>query len=372
MQRLCLLLTLALLALTAALSPGAVRAQGPEWLKYTDPRYGFSIDYPSTWQVFPRQDVEGTYGGVLTFAPHSPQAELAADARVVVGLYTSERETGKKLADWSLSYLRRRSGFDTSHVSLASAAFIRSVAGDNGEAFGLKGESPLTRFQVTNIPRARTVWFVWTNADSSFSQIYEHMVNSFRFGRNTPTTLADAFGPVFRPQPREVPAGQTFGDAPLSITSVIPLPDTWWVPTPSGQTFQVLCGSSAHTGSAEYATDIQTPMNTSVCSSRGSWVDFASWDSTGYGNLIRTSTDYIYSRVYTAYYAHLSNFYVSAGQRIGTGALIASSGNSGPSTVHLHFHVRSGSDAVNLATLVNFDENSNYPSGYANCGSMYR
>ena len=36
------------------------------WETYTDPRYGFSIEYPSTWYVRPRDDSRGA-GATLSF-----------------------------------------------------------------------------------------------------------------------------------------------------------------------------------------------------------------------------------------------------------------------------------------------------------------
>lgn len=112
---------------------------------------------------------------------------------------------------------------------------------------------------------------------------------------------------------------------------------------------------------------------TGVHAAKRSWVDFAGWDNTGYGNLIKASTDFIYPRVYTSYYAHLQSFLVSPGQEIGTTQLIAYSDNTGQSTgPHLHFHVRSGPDAVDVRDLDDFSENGLYPSGSGVCGSMYR
>jgi murein DD-endopeptidase MepM/ murein hydrolase activator NlpD len=114
-------------------------------------------------------------------------------------------------------------------------------------------------------------------------------------------------------------------------------------------------------------------IGTSVYSAKTSWVDFAGWDNTGYGNLIKSNTDFIYPRSYISYYAHLNSFVANAGDRIVTNTLIAYSGNTGNSSgPHLHFHVQTSTDPVDLRTLNYFDENGLYPSGNGNCGTMHR
>lgn len=205
------------------------------------------------------------------------------------------------------------------------------------------------------------------------------MANSLRFGPATPTTLGEAFGPTFRPESRPLDVrGGGNGNIGILLLGVIDVPDnTWFVPTPAGTTKDVLCESAAHTGTAAYAADVQVSSGTGVYSTKRSWVDFAGWDNTGYGNLLKSNTDRIYSKPYIAYYAHLSSFVASPGQEIATGALIAYSGNTGNSTgPHLHFHVKyvSGGDEgpINLRNLNTFAENGLYPSGSGNCGQMSR
>lgn len=343
-----------------------------DWLTYTDLRYGFSLEYPSDWTIVPRDDQPGAYGGVLTFVPQSIKTGTEAFPQIVVGLYTLERDPKQSLLEWRNLYQQLSGEFAPAEIKIEQTESIQLSTADNQEGLTVIGASPLTRFQVTNIPRGRTVWFLWTNGDAAVAEIYAHMLASFKFFPKTPLTLTEAFGPVFQPKPR-LQLAEEKGEV-VSLTGVIGLPDSSWrVPTPGGNTsYTVKCGSSWHTGLAAYATDVSMVANTAVHSAKRSWVDFAGWVDSGYGNLMRTSTDWIYPRVYGAYYAHLNSFVLSPGAEASTTRLIAYSGSTGTSKAHLHFHVYSINDAVNVANLITFAENSNYPSVYADCGTMYR
>lgn len=82
---------------------------------------------------------------------------------------------------------------------------------------------------------------------------------------------------------------------------------------------------AAYTGAPIYAAD-------------SGMVSFAGWSPIGYGYLITLT----HANGYTTYYAHLSALYVSAGQQVEAGQLIAAMGSTGRSSgPHLHFEIRS-------------------------------
>jgi len=85
------------------------------------------------------------------------------------------------------------------------------------------------------------------------------------------------------------------------------------------------------------AIDIGVPVGTAVHAADGGFVSFAGWTDVGYGYLIVID----HANGFATYYAHLSNFYVIAGQKVERGQVIGSTGNTGWSTgPHLHFEIR--------------------------------
>jgi len=85
------------------------------------------------------------------------------------------------------------------------------------------------------------------------------------------------------------------------------------------------------------AIDIGVPEGTAVHAADSGFVSFAGWTDVGYGYLIVID----HANGFTTYYAHLSNFYVTAGQKVGRGQVIGATGNTGWSTgPHLHFEIR--------------------------------
>jgi len=85
------------------------------------------------------------------------------------------------------------------------------------------------------------------------------------------------------------------------------------------------------------AIDIGVPMGTAVHAADGGFVSFAGWTDVGYGYLIVID----HANGFVTYYAHLSNFYVTAGQKVESGQVIGATGNTGWSTgPHLHFEIR--------------------------------
>lgn len=85
------------------------------------------------------------------------------------------------------------------------------------------------------------------------------------------------------------------------------------------------------------AIDIGVPVGTAVYAADGGFVSFAGWTDVGYGYLVVID----HANGFATYYAHLSKIYVTAGQKVERGQVIAASGNTGWSTgPHIHFEIR--------------------------------
>jgi LysM repeat protein len=83
--------------------------------------------------------------------------------------------------------------------------------------------------------------------------------------------------------------------------------------------------------------DISNGQGTPVYAADSGFVTFAGWQNNGYGNIVVID----HQNGFITYYAHLSTYYVSAGQSVAKGTLIAGMGSTGNSTgVHLHFEIR--------------------------------
>ncbi len=98
-------------------------------------------------------------------------------------------------------------------------------------------------------------------------------------------------------------------------------------------------------GRLHQGIDIAAPVGTPILSSADGTVDFAGWNSGGYGNMI----DIIHTNGSVTRYAHLSRIRVKKGQSISQSQVIGLMGNTGSSTgPHLHFEIRpNGRAAIN-------------------------
>lgn len=91
-------------------------------------------------------------------------------------------------------------------------------------------------------------------------------------------------------------------------------------------------GTEFHTG-----LDIAAPLGTNIVAAEDGIVTSVTSSGYGYGNLVKVQHD----NGAETYYAHLSGFNVSVGQRVKRGQVIAFMGSTGNSTgSHLHFEVR--------------------------------
>jgi len=85
------------------------------------------------------------------------------------------------------------------------------------------------------------------------------------------------------------------------------------------------------------AIDITGTDGDQVIAADAGTVVYASWDCSGYGNLVIVD----HGNGYVTYYAHLYGFYVDVGQSVKRGDPLGVRGNTGRSTgPHLHFEIR--------------------------------
>ncbi len=89
-------------------------------------------------------------------------------------------------------------------------------------------------------------------------------------------------------------------------------------------------------GRKHKGVDISGPINSDIYAADGGKVTFAGWDNSGYGNMIKIEHD----NGYTTLYAHCNKLFVSDGDYVARGDVIAALGNTGRTTgPHVHFEV---------------------------------
>ncbi|WP_100065645.1 murein hydrolase activator EnvC family protein [Miniphocaeibacter massiliensis] len=123
-----------------------------------------------------------------------------------------------------------------------------------------------------------------------------------------------------------------------------PVPSTRRVSSGYGYRIHPISGkSSFHMG-----IDVPAPLGTPIVAAESGTVISASY-SGSYGNLMKVQHD----NGIVTYYAHLSGFRASVGQRVSKGQTIASMGSTGNSTgSHLHFEVRVNGSHTNPLNYV--------------------
>ncbi len=386
----------------SAQAPPASQAAGSvRWLTYVDPRFDFSIRYPSDWVVIPRDDSDPTaVSGMVVFVPTTApdsDGKTSGDPHdpgpyITVGPYLAELEEGQSLSEWTEMY--ESLGRESDRIGIQRQP--RRISRVHGaSALHEEGVSSLTTYQFTNLVHKNMVWLIWTNIPSTDSDAiaYNRMVRSFRFGRNSPANLREAYGSDFVPMDMEEVLSmsrendarnsqdKTGNDRPMSFEAEIAnLTSTWYSPVRSGQTgpWNVTCGSPYHTGSSDFAADIGVPRNTPVYNAKTGFVTFRGQKTNGYGNLVTIKAN----GGKEAYYAHLQsiNSAVQTGYQFPTFDIVGFSGNTtGNSTsipYHLHFHVTWGNAPEDLRGMVGFTANENYPGNDNGtsvvCGTMGR
>lgn len=103
-------------------------------------------------------------------------------------------------------------------------------------------------------------------------------------------------------------------------------------------------------GRQHQGIDIAASYGTDVVASDGGTVVYASYNSSGYGNLIKID----HGNGYVTYYGHNSKLCVSVGDKVYQGQVIAKVGSTGRSTGnHCHFEIRVNGTPVNPINYLN-------------------
>ena len=96
--------------------------------------------------------------------------------------------------------------------------------------------------------------------------------------------------------------------------------------------------------SAHKGIDIGAPNGTPIKAAADGTVTCASYTAGGYGNLVVIS----HGNNIETYYGHASKIYVTKGQKVSAGDVIAAVGSTGRSTGnHLHFEIRKNGNQIN-------------------------
>lgn len=362
------------LIIAIVLPVGFQNSSGPQalrWETYSDQRFGFKIQYPNGWYIFPRDDSESQYGATLSFSnipfPEGEEQISGDIERVVVtiGFYLAEIQLGESIDRWTRKYEGKARIDDPTDISITEN-FSVPVSRRNGWRLG--GNASLGNFHVVMIPVEKVVWFVWSNADGANLGIYNRIVASFDIGNRALKSLKDVYGEDFQPmsllpldQPPKLASGGHMA-APMQGSDPVGyrLPFTGQKTITQGPG----CGGT-HVGRSSEAIDYSMTTGTAVKATYGGVTAFAGWNNQGFGNLVQI--DHSPSPVKRSYYAHLQSMFVSPGTSVSKGQHIANSDNTGNSTgPHLHFEVRVVSTNYSvwirtLPTTVWYSGNANSP-----------
>ncbi|MBN1887160.1 MAG: peptidoglycan DD-metalloendopeptidase family protein [Thermoflexales bacterium] len=153
------------------------------------------------------------------------------------------------------------------------------------------------------------------------------------------------------PTPTAGPLAGQGGQEPVASEVVTPVAEALPVAAPGTNGFRWPAEGRLTQGYGWWhpGIDIAAYTGAPIYAARGGLVSFAAWSTIGYGKLITLT----HADGYSTYYAHLNTLFVSAGQQVEAGQLIAAMGSTGNSTgPHLHFEIRSANVPLDPKTLL--------------------
>ena len=138
-------------------------------------------------------------------------------------------------------------------------------------------------------------------------------------------------------QERELPPNPTINASSIQVSGQQKaLPPNWTTPIATTTSVNVNCGSTLHTGNAEFAVDIAVGIGTTVYAAQAGDVVASYYDSSGYGNLVLISTllsTAAENRAYYHAYAHLNSRSVVVNNSVARGSVVGYSGQTGLSVL---------------------------------------
>lgn len=258
-----------------------------------------------------------------------------------------ENDSGLSLAQWTDLYEENLNSISTpSQAMWFEQKDLQTIQWAGHQR---TGETHLGPVVFTNVQNGNIVWFIWSNVDSQYKAVYDHVVDTLKFGKRSPKSLAEIYGAEFKTSSLTIDLQNKFVSdifarrsnqtASLVTNSISILgSDPFGYRLPFTGMYVITCGlrcCSSHSSLPE-AIDYGLPMNTVVKATYNGNVSFFGWKNDTYGNTI--TIDHGSSR--RSQYSHLDYFMVSSlGEYVSKGTSIASSGDTGIGGAHLHFEV---------------------------------
>lgn len=151
-------LVIAVLAATLVLPALAPPAQAGEWRRYVNPRYGYAIELPASFQVV-REAENGD--GITLSAPDGEVELLVFGAMVMEEDFAAEARSRRNFAiadGWSISYQRITEGWASySGTQAADVLYVRGIALCDGASAWFQMIYPKARLRDYDAAIARMV-----------------------------------------------------------------------------------------------------------------------------------------------------------------------------------------------------------------------